>query len=157
LRFRDAAAPDLPGTEISAHGGGATPRVKAVAWRPGVMVLSLETAGMWQRVGFLAEVFARIARHGLSVDLVSTAEANVTVSFDAEPGPVDGVRLHRLPLELGDLGRPRVLGPCAAVTLVGRQIRSILHRLGPLLEAFEEQAVHLVTQADTDVKLTLGV
>ncbi len=157
LLFRDAAAPDPPGTEVSAQGGGATPRVKAVACRSQVMLLSLETAGMWQRVGFLAELFARIARHGLSVDLVSTAEANVTVSFDAAPGPVDGERLQRLAGELAELGRPRVLGPCAAVTLVGRQIRSILHRLGPLLEAFEEQPVHLVTQAATDLNLTFVV
>ncbi|HEV8239934.1 MAG TPA: bifunctional aspartate kinase/diaminopimelate decarboxylase [Thermoanaerobaculia bacterium] len=157
LRFRDAAAPDAVGTEVSAQGGGATPRVKAVAFRSGVMLLSLETAGMWQRVGFLGEVFARIARHGLSVDLVSTAEANVTVSFDAAPGPVDGERLQRLAAELSELGRPRILGPCAAVTLVGRQIRSILHRLGPLLEAFEEQPVHLLTQAATDLNLTFVV
>ncbi|HET9767508.1 MAG TPA: bifunctional aspartate kinase/diaminopimelate decarboxylase, partial [Thermoanaerobaculia bacterium] len=147
----------VPGTEVSAQGGGATPRVKAVSCRSQVMLLSLETAGMWQRVGFLAELFARIARHGLSVDLVSTAEANVTVSFDAAPGPVDAGRLQRLAGELAELGRPRVLGPCAAVTLVGRQIRSILHRLGPLLEAFEEQPVHLVTQAATDLNLTFVV
>ncbi|HXT22605.1 MAG TPA: diaminopimelate decarboxylase, partial [Thermoanaerobaculia bacterium] len=119
--------------------------------------LSLETAGMRQRVGFLAEVFARISRHALSVDLVSTAEANVTVSFDAEPGPVDEARLQALAADLSDLGRPRLLGPCAAVTLVGRQIRSTLHRLGPLLEAFEEQPVHLVTQAATDLNLTFVV
>jgi diaminopimelate decarboxylase/aspartate kinase len=50
-----------------------------------------------------------------------------------------------------------VLGPCAAVTLVGRQIRSTLHRLGPLLEAFEEQPVHLLTQAATDLNLTFVV
>lgn len=145
------------GTEVSSHGGGATPRVKAVACRPGVMLLSLETAGMWQRVGFLAEVFARIARHGFSVDLVSTAEANVTVSFDAGPGPASAERLQALAAELSPLGSARVLGPCAAVTLVGRQIRSILHRLGPLLEAFEEQPVHLLTQAATDLNLTFVV
>jgi diaminopimelate decarboxylase/aspartate kinase len=157
LRFRDAAALEIAGTEVSAQGGGATPRVKAVACRSRVMLLSLETAGMWQRVGFLAEVFARITRQGLSVDLVSTAEANVTVSFDAEPGPVDEARVQALAAELADLGRARVLGPCAAVSLVGRQIRSILHRLGPLLEAFEEQPVHLVTQAATDLNLTFVV
>jgi diaminopimelate decarboxylase/aspartate kinase len=157
LRFRDAGAPEVEGTEVSAHGGGATPRVKAVAWRDGVMLLSLETAGMWQRVGFLADVFARIARHGLSVDLVSTAEANVTVSFDAAPGPVDAERLEGLAAELAPFGRARVIGPCAAVTLVGRQIRSILHRLGPLLEAFDEQPVHLLTQAATDLNLTFVV
>jgi diaminopimelate decarboxylase/aspartate kinase len=160
LRFRDAAAPELAGTEVSALGGGGAPRVKAVLERPGVMLLSLETAGMWHRVGFLAEVFARIARHGFSVDLVSTAEANVTVSFDALPapaGPAALERLQRLAADLGALGRPRVLGPCAAVTLVGRQIRSILHRLGPLLEPFEEQPVHLLTQAATDLNLTFVV
>ena len=156
LRFRDAGAPDVAGTVVSAHGGGATPRVKAVAHRAGVMLLSLETAGMWQRVGFLAEVFARIARHGLSVDLVSTAEANVTVSFDSAP-PASAERLQALAAELAPLGRARVLGPCAAVTLVGRQIRSTLHRLGPLLEAFEEQPVHLLTQAATDLNLTFVV
>ncbi|HXT49419.1 MAG TPA: bifunctional aspartate kinase/diaminopimelate decarboxylase, partial [Thermoanaerobaculia bacterium] len=126
LRFRDAAVLEIEGTEVSAQGGGATPRVKAVSYRSRVMLLSLETAGMWQRVGFLAEVFARISRHALSVDLVSTAEANVTVSFDAEPGPVDEARLQALAADLSDLGRPRLLGPCAAVTLVGRQIRSTL-------------------------------
>jgi len=157
LRFRALAMPDEPGTEVSAHGGGAMPRVKAVVQRSGVMLLSLETAGMWQRVGFLAEVFARIARLGLSVDLVSTAEANVTVSFDSAPGAPSRERMERLVAELAPLGRPRVLGPCAAVSLVGRQIRSILHRLGPLLEVFEERPVHLVTQAATDLNLTFVV
>ncbi len=160
LRFRDAGRGDGPGgaplagSEVSAHGGGATPRLKAVTSRRGVMLLSLETAGMWQRVGFLAEVFARIARQGLSVDLVSTAEANVTVSFDGTP---DGERLQDLVAALAPLGRATLLGPCAAVTLVGRQIRSNLHRLGHLLEAFEEQPVHLLTQAATDLNLTFVV
>jgi bifunctional diaminopimelate decarboxylase / aspartate kinase len=157
LRFRSAAMPSWPGTEVSEGGGGAAPRVKAVAYREGVVLLSLETAGMWQRVGFLAELFARVARHGLSVDLVSTAEANVTMSFDPGPSPPTAELLAALAADLAALGRPAILGPCAAVTLVGRQIRSILHRLGPLLEAFEERPVHLLTQAATDLNLTFVV
>ena len=157
LRFRACSRPEAPGTEVHGSGGGAAPRVKAVARRGGVLLLSLETAGMWQRVGFLAEVFAAVARHGLSVDLVSTAEADVTMSFDPAPGPLTAERLAGLVEELRPLGRARLIGPCAAVTLVGRQIRSILHRLGPLLEVFEERPVHLLTQAATDLNLTFVV
>ena len=156
LRFRSCLQPGLQGTEVHAAGGGAEPRVKAVTFRGGVMLLSLETAGMWQRVGFLSEVFAVVARHGLSVDLVSTAEADVTLSFDPSPPPTPE-RLAALVEDLWPLGRARVIGPCAAVTLVGRQIRSILHRLGPLLEVFEERPVHLLTQAATDLNLTFVV
>jgi diaminopimelate decarboxylase/aspartate kinase len=68
-----------------------------------------------------------------------------------------GERLDALLADLAALGRPRLIGPGAAVTLVGRQIRSTLHRLGPLLEAFEERPVHLVTQAATDLNLTFVV
>ena len=47
----------------------------------------MDTLGMWQQVGFLAIAFNTFAQHGVSVDLVSTSEANVTVSFD--PAGVD--------------------------------------------------------------------
>ena len=46
---------------------------------------------------------------------------------------------------------------CAAITLVGRRIRTILHELSPVMEAFEEQKVHLLTQAANDLNLTFVV
>src|SRR5690606_15879688 len=48
-------------------------------------------------------------------------------------------------------------GPCAAVSLVGHNIRSILHRLAPALEVFEEQHIYLVSQAASDLNLTFVV
>jgi len=40
----------------------------------------MESIGMWQQVGFLADIFDRFKRHGLSVDLIGSSETNVTVS-----------------------------------------------------------------------------
>jgi diaminopimelate decarboxylase/aspartate kinase len=50
-----------------------------------------------------------------------------------------------------------MIGPCAAVSLVGRNIRATLHRLGDALELFEEQKIYLVTQAANDLNLTFVV
>jgi hypothetical protein len=102
---------------------------------------------MWHQVGFLADAFAVFKRHGLSVDLVSTSETSVTVSLDPAANTLDARAIELLVADLSTLCRVEVIGPCAAVSLVGRNIRATLHRLGDALELFEEQRIYLVTQA----------
>jgi diaminopimelate decarboxylase/aspartate kinase len=117
----------------------------------------METVGMWHSVGFLADAFAVFKQHGLSVDLVSTSETSVTVSLDPAANSLDKATLDELVADLGRLCRVEVIGPCAAVSLVGRNIRAILHRLGEALELFEEQKIYLVTQAANDLNITFVI
>ena len=76
---------------------------------------------MWHQVGFLADAFAVFKEHGLSVDLVSTSETNVTVSLDPAANSLDARALEALVTSLSRLCRVEVIGPCAAVSLVGPQ------------------------------------
>jgi diaminopimelate decarboxylase/aspartate kinase len=149
--------PDLEGTEITAHGGDGEAHVKAVTSKKGITLVSMDTVGMWQQVGFLADAFAVFKEHGLSIDLVSTSETNVTVSLDPAANTLTTAALDALVADLAKLCRVEVIGPCAAVSLVGRRIRGILHKLGDALELFEEQKVHLVTQAANDLNITFVV
>jgi len=157
LEIRWTERPSADHTSIAASGSEHSPKVKAISARSGVMLVSMETPGMWQQVGFLAEVFACFVRHGLSVDLVSTSEMNVTVSLDPAANALDTRTLEALLEDLSPFCSARLIGPCAAVSLVGRRIRAIVHQLGPALEAFEEQQVHLVSQAASDLNLTFVV
>ena len=83
--------PSGPGTVVSSAGPVTGPQVKAVAARSGITLISMETLGMWQEVGFLSEVFARFSHHGLSIDSVSTSETNVTVSLDPTANALDDI------------------------------------------------------------------
>ena len=150
-------APDVEGTVISAGAREGPAQVKAISCKKRVVLVSMETVGMWQEVGFLAKAFATFGRCGLSVDLVSTSETNVTVSLDADANLLEAVTLDRLVDELSEICRVTLIQPCAAVSLVGRNIRGLLHRLGPAFEVFEQQRVHLVTQASSDLNLTVVV
>ncbi len=156
LWIRSTAEPELEGTVL---GPEATPgaRVRAIAARNGIVLVSMETLGMWQEPGFLARAFAVLAKHGLSVDLVATSETNVTVSLDSLANALDSRVVDAVVAELGAMCSVRVIGPCAAVSLVGRAIRSILHQIGPALEAFAEHRIHLVSQAASDLNLTFVV
>jgi diaminopimelate decarboxylase/aspartate kinase len=112
---------------------------------------------MWQEVGFLAEVFGCFARRGLSIDSISTSESNVTVSLDPVANALDPAAIQELLRELARHCEPRLIAPAASLSLVGRGIRAILHELGPVLEAFEELKIHMVTQSASDLNLTFFV
>ena len=105
---------------------------------------------------FLADVFACFKRHGVSVDLVSTSETNVTASFDQKAAVVAEETLGTLGRFTRAL-RATLLRDCASVSLVGRHIRAILHQLGPALQVFESQKIHMLCQAASDLNLTFVV
>ena len=149
--------PKLEGTVITTHGGNVAAQVKAVTIKKNITLVSMETVGMWHSVGFLADAFQVFKDHGLSIDLVSTSETSVTVSLDPAANTLDKETLDALVVDLGKLCRVEVIGPCAAVSLVGRNIRAILHRLGDALELFEEQKIYLVTQAANDLNITFVI
>jgi diaminopimelate decarboxylase/aspartate kinase len=150
-------APELEGTVLSAEGGEGGAQVKAVCSKKGITLISLDSPGMWHQVGFLADAFQVFKQHGMSVDLVSTSETNVTVSLDPAANALDNALLGDLVSDLSRLCRVQVIGPCASVSLVGRNIRAILHQLGGAFEFFEEQKIYLVSQAANDLNFTFVV
>lgn len=157
LHIRCTPSPHLEGTVISGSAPSSEAQVKAISVKPGITLVSMDTPGMWQQSGFLAEVFGCFKRHAVSVDLVSTSEMNVTASLDVASNVLDAETLTSLMRDLEQHCRAQVIGPCAAISLVGRNIRAVLHKLGPALEVFEEQRIHLVSQAANDLNLTFVV
>jgi diaminopimelate decarboxylase/aspartate kinase len=149
--------PEWEGTIISNAPGDDKPQLKAISHRSGITLISMESMEMWHQVGFLADAFACFREHGLSVDLISTSESNVTVSVDMGANVADRAAVDALAEDLRRLCRVSVINDCAAITLVGRRIRTILSDLGPVLEVFQEYKVHLVTQAANDLNLTFVV
>jgi diaminopimelate decarboxylase/aspartate kinase len=156
LWIRDTERPDFAGTVIEAA-ADAAPGVKAISSRRGIVLVSMESIGMWQQVGFLADVFERFKRHGLSVDLIGSSEANVTVSLDPSDNLVSSNVLDALCADLAQVCRVKVIAPCAAVTLVGRGMRSLLHKLSDVLAEFGRERVHLISQSSNDLNLTFVV
>ena len=148
-------APDIDGTKIMRQAEGAA-GLKGISIKKGVYLVSMSTVGMWQQVGFLADVFAVFAI-GLSLDLVTTSKPNVTVSLDGSNNNLHADIWDILFADLKKYCKPELIGPCATVSLVGRRIRSILHQLGPALERFSDQKVHLLSQAASDLNVSFVV
>lgn len=156
MAILDTERPHLPGTSID-DTAEPVPGVKAISRRNGIVLVSMEGIGMWQQVGFLADVFALFKKHGLSVDLIGSAETNVTVSLDPSENLVNTDVLTALSADLSAICRVKVIVPCAAITLVGRGMRSLLHKLQDVWAMFGRENVHLISQSSNDLNLTFVV
>lgn len=149
--------PDHAGTEITIEGRHADALIKSISTKYQITLIQIDSMNMWQQVGFLADVFACFKQHGLSIDLVSTSESSVTLSLDTKINVLDGHKLNLLLQDLNTFAKATAIGPCAAVSLVGQNIRSILHKLSNAFKVFEEQKIYLISQAANDLNLTFVV
>ena len=73
--------PEKGGTWIR-HQVEDAPVFRAVALRRDQTLLNLHSLQMLHAQGFLAETFATLARHKISVDLITTSEVNVSLTLD---------------------------------------------------------------------------
>ena len=157
LLIKDTNRPELDGTVIGPEVRAHAPSVKAISARKGITLVSMESVGMWQQVGFLADVFTQFKQHGLSVDLIGSAETNVTVSLDPTENLLDSDAIAALATDLARVCRVKVIAPCAAITMVGRGMRSMLHSLSGVLAEFGQLRVHLISQSSNNLNLTFVV
>ncbi len=157
LFIRSTTSPEITGTLISSVTEEVEPQVKGICIRNGLTLVSMTSVSMWQEVGFLAKAFRAFAENRVSVDLVSTSETNVTVSIDTSDGMLPEDVEESLLHDLEKLCHVQVIRNCSAVSLVGRKIRTIMPRLAPALEVFEEERIHLMSQAANDLNLSFVV
>ncbi len=157
LLIKDTNRPELDGTVIGPEVRTHARSVKAISARKGITLVSMESVGMWQQVGFLADVFAHFKTHGLSVDLIGSAETNVTVSLDPTENLLDSDAIAALASDLAKVCRVKVIAPCAAISLVGRGMRSLLHTLSGVLAEFGQLRVHMISQSSNNLNLTFVV
>ncbi|MFA4875174.1 MAG: aspartate kinase, partial [bacterium] len=117
LHILSVAHPDAQGTVISADAAKSEGQIKAIAARSGITLISMDTIDMWQQVGFLADVFSCFSRHGLSIDLISTSESNVTVTLDRATNVLDQSKRDALLSELKQFCSVRIVDSCACLSL----------------------------------------
>jgi bifunctional diaminopimelate decarboxylase / aspartate kinase len=145
--------PDLPGTRVDADPG--VPGVKAVSARKGLVLFRMERPSSWQPVGFLADVSGCFARHGLSIDLLSTSPNTILATVD--PAAAAGAVLDALIADLAEVSSVSVQRPVASVSLVGTEVRSSIERVGAVMVAVGEAEPLMVCPGASDHHLTFVV
>ncbi|WP_312241020.1 lysine-sensitive aspartokinase 3 [Pantoea sp.] len=100
------------------------PLFRALALRRKQTLLTLHSLNMLHSRGFLAEVFNILARHNISVDLITTSEVSVALTLDTTGSTSTGDSLltQALLTELSSLCRVEVEENLALIALIGNNL-----------------------------------
>lgn len=115
--------PGAGGTLVYNHTDN-PPLFRALALRRRQTLLTLHSLNMLHARGFLAEVLNILARHAISVDLITTSEVSVALTMDTTGSTTTGASLltQALLTELSSLCRVEVEEDLALVALIGNKL-----------------------------------
>ena len=100
------------------------PLFRALALRRRQTLVTLQSHNMLHSRGFLAEVFGILARHNISVDLITTSEVSIALTLDTTGSTSTGDTLltQSLLIELSELCRVEVEEDLALVAIIGNKL-----------------------------------
>lgn len=157
LLIKNTNDPDAIGTVLAQEHSAIKPRVSAINSRHHVTLVSMESINMWHQAGFMGDVFGIYKDLGLSIDLVSTAQTNVTISLDNIDNIITPKVLDQLKSALSALCDVEIFENCSAVTLVGYRIRALADKIAPVIATFADQRIYITTQSSNDLNQTFVV
>lgn len=100
------------------------PLFRALTLRRRQTLVTLHSHNMLHSRGFLAEVFGILARHNISVDLITTSEVSIALTLDTTGSTSTGDTLltQSLLIELSELCRVEVEEDLALVAIIGNKL-----------------------------------
>jgi aspartate kinase len=128
VRVLNTHRPGNPGTVILPEVDEEDVLIRCIAHKRKVTLIDVETSRMLAQPGFLEQLFGIMARHDISVDMVSTSEVSVSFTLDSDEG------LEAAILDLRELASVNVENELGQICVVGHGIRN---RMGVPARVFE--------------------
>jgi len=123
------------------------PLFRAVTLRRKQTLLTLHSLNMLHAQGFLANVFAILAKHNISVDLVTTSEVNVAVTIDTTGTNTDGSSLLTKELidELSVVCSLEIQEDLALVALIGNNLTTTIGMAKQVFDQLDQFSIRLTS------------
>ncbi|KAG8629762.1 hypothetical protein KVT40_001381 [Elsinoe batatas] len=143
-------------------------RPTAVTIKRGITVLNVHSKKRTRAHGFLMSIFSTLDRHKLSVDLISSSEVHVSMALhseiallsqaepDSEEMKIESEALKGAVEDLGKWGEVDLVPGMAIVSLVGRELRSMVGISGRFLGVLGEEGVNveMISQGASEINIS---
>jgi len=125
--------------------------IKTLSYMENIRVINIYSMKMINTVGFMEKVFKTFAEHKVSVDLLSSSEASITVTVDASQN-VDGAvkGLSRFADVTVDRDK-------AQISIIGKNIIGVRGLLAAVFTAVVDSKIYMISQDTTYLNLSIVV
>ncbi|KAK3116327.1 hypothetical protein LTR53_003454 [Teratosphaeriaceae sp. CCFEE 6253] len=141
-------------------------RPTAVTIKGSITVLNVHSKRRTRAHGFLMSIFSILDKHGLSVDLISSSEVHVSMAIHSESALLSGQGEEEMKIEdealqgaVDDLSRwgdVDLVPNMAIISLVGRQLRSMVGISGRFFSTLGEHGVNIemISQGASEINIS---
>ena len=115
--------PEKGGTQIKQQ-VDSMPTYRSIALRREQTLVTVKSPAMLHASGFLVKVFSILAQHELSVDLITTSEISVALTFDNPTGSTKALLTNTVVKELEQLCEVTIEHGLSLVAVIGNALHS---------------------------------
>lgn len=125
--------------------------VKSVSFKENIRVINIFSMRMINTSGFLRRVFEIFSENKVSVDLISTSEANISVTVDA------GEKVDKVVAELSEFAEVIVDDDKSQVSVIGKNIVRLNGMLKKTFAPLKRCNVYMISQGASFVNISFVV
>lgn len=144
--------PEKGGTQIKQK-VDSTPTYRSIALRREQSLVTVKSPAMLHASGFLAKVFSILAKHELSIDLITTSEISVALTFDNPVGSTQSLITQTVVAELEQLCEVTVEHGLSLVAVIGNGLRHAKGIGENIFETINDINVRLICHGASDNNL----
>lgn len=135
--------PESGGTQIR-QTVASKPTYRSIALRRSQSLVTVKSPAMLHASGFLARVFSILAKHELSVDLITTSEISVAMTFDTPLGSTQSGITDNVIKELQQLCEVTVEHGLALVAVIGNNLHASQGFGNSVFDALNDVTIRMI-------------
>ncbi len=134
----------LPNNEI-------TEGAKAVSWKENILMINIFSPKMINATGFVQKVFGVFTENNISVDLISTSEANISVTVAGTPD------IEKLIGELSHFAEVHVDTNKSQVSVIGKNVINHSDVLQRVVNAMNNHNIYMISQGASNINVSFVI
>jgi len=150
VKILNSFNPKFEGTLITNETDEAQ-KIKAIAFKKRVTVLSISSPKMLFGYGYMAKVFSVFERNKTSIDIVATSEVSVSMSLDSTDFLQDIIS------DLSEFAEVKVEKDLAIISIVGMNFSSQSGIASTIFSALQDVNIRMISFGASDINFTLVV
>jgi len=125
--------------------------VKSISYNENIRVINIYSPKMINTSGFMAKIFGVFDECNVSVDMISTSEASVSVTVDAN------VAIDPLVAALSKFGNITVDRDKSQVSIIGKNIIGVKGAVAAVFDAVSDSKIYMMSQGSSFLNLSIVV
>lgn len=126
--------------------------VKSVSFKENIKVINIFSAKMIDASGFLSKIFDIFSQNKVSVDLISTTEASISVTCDASTKNIDNVTR-----ELSEFAEVFVDEDKSQISVIGQNLVNINGLMERIFGSLQDYKIYMVSQGASYINVSVVV